>query len=67
MDGHRILSPQQAHGPPADLIVEERIKVNEVALGGVSAPDPAVPLDPIQEKFPGAQVKGAHGGLIDPV
>ena len=63
MGGHGVVAPQGDQGALFDLPIPGEIAVDKEALIGVPAPDPLVPLDPVQEEGPGAEHEGVgrHG------
>ena len=54
----RLLAPKRPQGAVADVRVHIQKPADKEALIGVARPDPAVPLDAVQKKFPAVEFKG---------
>ena len=61
------VAPQSPRRPLVNLSVKIQIGIYHHALIGVSGPDPAVPLDPVDEEKAAAELVGLLGDPPDPV
>ena len=67
MGGDGVFSAQLSDGALHTFAVEVQVVVHQVRLNGVTAPHPAVALNPVTEEFAGRQVKGIGADIPDTV
>ncbi len=67
MRRHRVISPERQQGSPVNVLIGKKILIDKKALVRISAPDPLIPLNSINEKNTAAQPERMHADFPDPV
>ena len=67
MSFNGIMANEGIYGSLIDLFIKEGIKIHEIALVCIAAPDPPVALDTVEMELPCIQMQSIQRGFVDPV